>query len=111
MEAFGVSYDYLKPREFTRITKSGEIQDPKFLFCNRLLTHCDITATQLGKTISEVAFSFSVPTFYVIVLKFTFGWAPRVEIQAESGCVGWVHLAFEPKYLNYIKLEIISKQS
>ena len=31
--------DYLKPREFTRTTKSSEIQDPKFLFCTRL-THC-----------------------------------------------------------------------
>ena len=36
-----VSYDYLKLRKFTRATKSGEIQDPKFLFCNRL-THCAV---------------------------------------------------------------------
>ena len=48
-----VSYDYLKPIEFTRTTKSSEIQDPKFLFCTRLTpcaTNIDIFClTELNK--------------------------------------------------------------
>ena len=50
---------FLKPREFTRTTKSGEIEDPKFPFCNRL-THC----VMIWFTISQVCIKYHANYVY-----------------------------------------------